>query len=207
MPKYNIGFGDPADPTTEVGMAPLDEAENAGFGEPEGLGSQEQPLGFGDKNPPPIQEPVLVGATNGHALYHDEGGELVRIFASFSKDENLDGHESYRVRLRGPNEQVTFYPPTGACYGTIPGSGQVLTPTAANTILEFSMPPCPLGTYVICIYPSDDLVFSTPIWEVESLILVDRRKRDKATYRTRGRLHQLYLTGPRRLRQEPEYPS
>lgn len=207
MPKFNIGFGDPADPKAETGLVALGtDAENGGFGsQPSNLGSQEQPLGFGDKDPPPIQSPVLVGAVDGHVVLHDEGGEVVKIYASFAKDANLDGYTEYRVRLKGPNEHTTFYPSSGSCYGSIAGAGQKLKPTAANTILEFAMPACPLGAYVVCIYGADDL--NTPIWQIEDMILVDRRKRDKATYRTRDRLHQLFLTGPRNLGQESDYPA
>ena len=64
-------FGDPLDPTAQV------PGSEDGTTADDQQGFAEQ--GFGDKEEPAIQSPVLVGAVNGHALYHDEGGEIVRV--------------------------------------------------------------------------------------------------------------------------------
>jgi len=196
---FDGGFGDPLDPVPEV---PAEVPAELGFGDKEDL--ENKPPGFGDKEKPAIQSPVLVGAVNGHALYHDEGGEIVRVFADFKKEATLENYESFKVRLRGPNGQASLTPSAGFCYGGVQGKGSTLTPTAANTIIEFSLPPLHLGAYEILIYSPDG---ADVIWTVSDLLLIERRKRDRSTYRTRNRLHQIYLTGPRRLRQEGDYPS
>jgi hypothetical protein len=203
MPKFNIGFGDPADPTFDAIYSA--DAENGGFGDDTGPGLG----GFGDLDMPPLLAPVMVGTPDGYAMFHDEGGEIVRLYGGPFGLVNpallIDGHTTYRVRLRGPNGMETLYPSTGSCYSASAGDGEIIKPSAASTILKFALPPLPLGAYVVLVYKSDDLV--TPVWEVEEMILIERRKRDAATYRTRDRLHQIYLTGPRRARQEPPYPA
>lgn len=190
---WDGGFGDPVDAPSQ-----LDEFE-AGFGNNEGVGP-----GFGDKEEPSIQSPVLVGAQDFHALFHDEGGEVVRVFADFKKEATLAGYDSFRVRLRGPNGQDTLIPNTGFCYSSVGGGADTIKPTASNTLLEFSLPPLPLGAYEILIYSGDG---SHVVWTLSDMILIERRKRDRSTYRTRNRLHQVYLTGPRRLRQEDTWPE
>ena len=207
MPKFNIGFGDPDAGLVELGA----DSENGGFGDHTDVTAPEVEKvlgGFGDFDMPPLLAPVMVGTPDGYAMFHDEGGEIVRLYGSFGEANiplGIDGHTTYRVRLRGPNGMETLHPSTGSCYSASAGNGEIIKPSAGNTILQFALPPLPLGTYVVLVYKSDDLV--TPVWEVEEMILIERRKRDAATYRTRNRLHQIYLTGPRRARQEPPYPA
>jgi hypothetical protein len=164
--------------------------------------------GFGGAiGDPPLAEPfvALVGAQDGVGNYHDEGGEVVLLYGQVGAADNIDFiGESYRIRLVGPEGDNTLHPVAGGCYSAVGGNGDKIIPTAAGEILEFALPALPLGMYTIlvCDYATGMLV-----WQISDYIMIERRKRDRETYRTRNRLHQLYATGPRRLRQEAEYPA